>query len=223
MSRRVSILRSASPFNDQMPLSVGWSCGLATASQLHSLVSNHERAESSSSGRDRIGSLVRENYAMIWRLARRWGLSPADADDVAQQAVVVASRRLEEITPGCERAFLCRTALYLVSKARRSRRSRAEESVSDWEELASQEPTPERLLEERRARAQLDAILEELPEGLRAVFVLFELELLTQVEVADVLQIPQGTVVSRLRRARESVAASIERRVRKNQRIGASQ
>lgn len=149
---------------------------------------------------------------MIWRLARRWGLSGADADDVAQQAVVIASRRLDEIRPGTERAFLCRTTLFLASKARRSHRRRAEVAVTNWEELGARDVDPERLLQERSAREQLDAILDELGEPLRAVFVLFELELQSQLEVAEALQIPQGTVASRVRRAREVVAAAIERR-----------
>lgn len=169
----------------------------------------------------RLERVVRENYPMIWRLARRWGLSPADADDVTQQAVVVASRRLAEITPGAERAFLCRTTLFLASNLRRGERRRAEEAVENWEEIGDRSRDPEQLLEERRTRAELDAILEELPDALRATFVLFELELQTQTEVAAALQIPAGTVASRVRRAREIVSASIARRARKNQRIGA--
>lgn len=171
--------------------------------------------------RARIEVMVRDHYATIWRLARRWGLSSADADDAAQRAIIIASSRIAEVKLGCERAFLCRTALFLASKARRSCRRRAEETVENWESQCSNEPNPEQLLEHRRARAQLDGILEELPEGLRAVFVLFELELLSQAEIADTLQIPMGTVASRLRRARELVTESIGRNVRNNQRIRA--
>jgi RNA polymerase sigma-70 factor, ECF subfamily len=169
----------------------------------------------------RVERFVRDNYPLIWRLARRWGLSSADADDVAQQAVVIASRRLAEITPGAERAFLCRATLFLASKLRRGQRRRAEETVENWENVGDRRLDPERMLEQRRACAELDAVLDELPEDLRAAFVLFELELQTQLEVAEALQIPQGTVASRVRRARELVAKSIERRVRSHQRIGA--
>jgi RNA polymerase sigma-70 factor (ECF subfamily) len=168
----------------------------------------------------RLERIVRDNFATIWRLARRWGLSSADADDLAQGAVVVASRRLAEIEPGRERAFLCRTALHLAANARRSQRARPEDHVESWEDHDSALPDPEQLLQQRRARAELDAILDELPEPLRAVFVLFELELLTQIEIADALQIPQGTVASRLRKARELVAASIERSVHRSSKMG---
>jgi RNA polymerase sigma-70 factor (ECF subfamily) len=172
--------------------------------------------------RGRLERIVRDNYDIIWRLARRWGLSAADADDVAQRTIVVAGRRLQEIETGRERAFLCRTALHLANKVRGSLQRRREESVEDWEEHLGTVPDPEQLLVERRARAKLDTILDQLPEPLRAVFVLFEIELLTQIEVAEVLGIPQGTVASRLRRAREAVAAQIERCARKFQKTGVS-
>lgn len=171
----------------------------------------------------RLEQMVRDNFATVWRLARRWGLSPADADDLAQGAVVIASRRLADIEPGRERAFLCRTALHLAANARRSQRARPEDHVETWDDQSSELPDPESLLQQRRARAELDAILDSLPEPLRAVFVLFELELLTQIEIADALQIPQGTVASRLRKAREMVAASIERTVHRSKKMGARQ
>ena len=170
----------------------------------------------------RLERMVRDNFAIIWRLARRWGLSSADADDVAQRAVLIAAQRLTDIEPRRERAFLCSTTIHLASKSLRGLHVRSEQCVETWEQYASGAPDPEQLLQERRARAELDAILAELPAHFRAVFVLFELELLTQVEVADALQLPQGTVASRLRKAREMVAASIERSVHKSQKIGAS-
>jgi RNA polymerase sigma-70 factor (ECF subfamily) len=177
--------------------------------------------EEAAKARVRLEDVIRKNYAVIWRLARRWGLASADADDVAQRTIVVAGRRLHEIELGRERAFVCRTALYLATKARRSLHQRREECIESWEEHSSEAPNPEQLLEERRARAQLDTILDQLPEPLRAVFVLFELEMLTQLEVAEALGIPQGTVASRLRRAREAVATLIARNAQCAQKIGA--
>jgi RNA polymerase sigma-70 factor (ECF subfamily) len=178
-------------------------------------------AGAASDARVRLERVIRDNYAVIWRLARRWGLNSADADDVAQRTIVIAGNRLADIEPHRERAFLCRTALHLAGKVRRSHRQRGEDFTENWEQLRSGAPDPEQLLEERRARAQLDAFLEQLPESLRAVFVLFELEMLSQVEVSEALGIPQGTVASRLRRAREMMAVLIERNARSVQKIGA--
>jgi RNA polymerase sigma-70 factor (ECF subfamily) len=154
-------------------------------------------------------------------LARRWGLSSADADDVAQRTLVIAHQRLAEITEGCERAFLFRTAIFLSTKVHRTHRRRPEDSIEDWDEQMGSGPNPEQLLEQRRARAQLDGILSEMPEDLRSVFVLFEIENLSQLEIAEALEIPQGTVASRLRRARETFAALMNHRLRVMPKAGA--
>jgi RNA polymerase sigma-70 factor (ECF subfamily) len=171
-------------------------------------------------GGSRIECLVKDNFASLWRLARRWGLGCADADDVAQRALVIASQRLSEIAEGRERTFLLRTAIFLASKVRRSHRRRPEECVSDWDETMDCGPNPEQLLEQRRARVRLDALLLQLPEDLRAVFVLFELEELSQSEIAETLGIPQGTVASRLRRARKSFMMAMNRKTQDNPATG---
>lgn len=71
---------------------------------------------------------------------------------------------------------------------------------------------PEHLLEQRRARQTLDAILAAVTLDLRAAFVLFEIEGLSQPEIAEALGVPLGTVASRLRRAREEFTRVAVRR-----------
>jgi RNA polymerase sigma-70 factor (ECF subfamily) len=60
----------------------------------------------------------------------------------------------------------------------------------------------EQLLDQKRARELLDQVLETMTPDLRMVFVLYELEELSMIEISSALEIPQGTVASRLRRAR---------------------
>jgi RNA polymerase sigma-70 factor (ECF subfamily) len=50
-----------------------------------------------------------------------------------------------------------------------------------------------------------------MPSELRAVFTLYEIEEMTMIEIAQVLDLPQGTVASRLRRAREQFEARVDR------------
>jgi RNA polymerase sigma-70 factor (ECF subfamily) len=69
--------------------------------------------------------------------------------------------------------------------------------------MESPELDPEALAEKQRLRAVLQRVLNQLPMELRAVFVLYELEELTMVEIAKTLHLPPGTVASRLRRSRE--------------------
>jgi RNA polymerase sigma-70 factor (ECF subfamily) len=65
------------------------------------------------------------------------------------------------------------------------------------------EPDPESQLGREQLRRCLDRILDEMAPEHRAVFVLAELEEMTMAEISCLLSIPQGTVASRLRRARE--------------------
>jgi RNA polymerase sigma-70 factor, ECF subfamily len=159
----------------------------------------------------RVEQMVRESFHGVWRLVRRYGLSAADADDVAQRTMMIAAKRIDEIDLGRERPFLYRTALFLTSKMHRDRRRHPQQSLEDYDEPIDANYNPEKLLEQRRARARLDQILSQLPEELRAVFLLYELEALNQCEIAATLGIPQGTVASRLRRARERFAKLMAR------------
>ena len=150
----------------------------------------------------RIERLIHEHYEFVWRSARRLGVRPADLDDVVQEVFVVAARRLDDITH--ELGFLFRACMGAASHARRSVQRRRE--VVDDERLEHEidrRANPEQDAETAEARAQLQAILEDMPEDLRVVFVLFELEQFTMSEIAETLKLPAGTVASRLRRARE--------------------
>ena len=65
-----------------------------------------------------------------------------------------------------------------------------------------------------------DLVLESIPFEQRTVFVLFEIEGLPTAEIADLLQIPLGTVASRLRRGRELFTEAINRLEAKLIRVG---
>jgi len=147
--------------------------------------------------------MVANHHRLVWRSLRRFGVSESDADDASQQVFLVAHRRLADIAPRSERSFLLQTALRVASDFRRSRERRREEDGQDLPALADTAASAEELLDRRRARAILDRVLAAMPMDLRTVFVLFEIEELTMAEIATVIEIPAGTVASRLRRARE--------------------
>jgi RNA polymerase sigma-70 factor (ECF subfamily) len=155
---------------------------------------------------DEASRFARRYFDFVWRVLRRLGLSTADADDAAQQVMLIATTRLADIEPGRERAFLFRTATFVASRERRTRRRRPEDSVADLDDREGSGGDPETLLAARRARERLDAVLRQMPQDLRAAFVLFEIEGLSKEEVAHALEIPPGTAASRLRRAREDFA-----------------
>ncbi|MEO8178808.1 MAG: sigma-70 family RNA polymerase sigma factor [Deltaproteobacteria bacterium] len=161
-----------------------------------------------------VRGLFERYHPSIWRLLRRLGVPLAQLDDAAQEVFWVAARKLEQIEPGKQHAFLYGVALRIAASELRRRASappRAE--LEELERLADGSPTPEEQLEESRARALLDLVLDRLPLELRTVLVLFELEGLDVRSIAEIEGIPVGTVGSRLRRAREEFSA-IAKRVR---------
>ena len=159
----------------------------------------------------RITDIVRANHDFIWRLLRRLGVPESVVDDAVQQVFCIATRRVDDIAAGSERSFLFGSALRVASDGRRSAAQRERPSALLADEVDPR-PSPEELADTRRKRAVLDEILDQMPIELRTVLVLFELEQMTKSEVAELLGVPVGTAVSRLRRAREEFKAAVQRR-----------
>lgn len=155
-----------------------------------------------------IEDLVRLHGAFVWRSVRRLGVEVGEVDDVTQQVFLRARERLDEIVDGGERGFLFRLALGLASNERRAHRRRREQGGFDPEHVSAAAHGAERRLEDRQL---LETLLEPLALDLRAVLVLAEVEEMSAPEIANVLDVPVGTVASRLRRAREEVQASLRR------------
>jgi RNA polymerase sigma-70 factor, ECF subfamily len=159
---------------------------------------------------DRLAALLGEHFRMVWRALRRLGVSPAGVDDAAQEVFIIASNKLQQIEAGQERRFLYGVALRVAANARRARAARPEsadpELIDGARALA---PSPEALLDRKRARELLDAVLDTLPDELRTAFVLIELEGCTGPELAELLDVPLGTAASRLRRAREAFRQAV--------------
>ena len=156
-------------------------------------------------------ALFEAHYASIFRLLKRFGVPTAQLDDAAQEVFWVAARRLADIEPLREHAFLYGVALRVASNILRRQRSLATSHDESLLELSDEAPSPEQLLEQRQARALLDVALARLPLELRTVFVLFELEGLAVRDIAELEEIPLGTASSRLRRAREEFSAICKR------------
>lgn len=149
----------------------------------------------------RLARMFTEHYQLVFRVVRRMGVPADAADDAAQQVFLVALERLGDIRPESERSFLYGTA---VRVARSERRKLIREPATDTADLLSGTlPTADALADEKRAREVLDEVLERLGDDLRTVLVLHEFESLTMREIATIIDVPPGTVASRLRRARE--------------------
>jgi RNA polymerase sigma-70 factor, ECF subfamily len=158
--------------------------------------------------RARLEQMFRAHHELVWRTLRRMGLAPEAAADATQQAFLIAAERLSDIRAGSERAFLFGTALRLAKTAFRTMRRFQLEDDMD----ARPDPglRAEQLTDLQRAREIADRVLSRLEPDLLSVFVLFELEGMSSPEIAKLIDIPVGTVASRLRRARESFRAEVK-------------
>jgi len=153
----------------------------------------------------RIRGLVEEHIELVTRTLRNAGVPPADLDDEVQRTFIIAVRRLDDVQPGAERAFLCQVALNLAWHARRSFARRREIPSDQLPEPVETRATPEELFDRMQIRQHLDGIVDRMDESLRAVFKLFVIDEMNLGEIAQLLRIPRGTVASRLRRAREQL------------------
>jgi RNA polymerase sigma-70 factor, ECF subfamily len=149
----------------------------------------------------------------LWRVVARLGVPRHSIDDIVQEAFIIASRRQADIGDGQERSFLIATAIRLCSNYRQRAHVRHEVSRGDgFEHDASPTPDAEQLLIEKRSRILLDHLLTQMTDTHRTLFVLYELEGFSVPEIANLLDLPVGTVSSRVWRARakfSELAASL--------------
>jgi RNA polymerase sigma-70 factor (ECF subfamily) len=169
------------------------------------------RLQAPVAGADRLRAMFDAELAFVWRSLRRLGVPPSATDDAAQDVFLVASRKLADIEVGRERSFLFATALRIAANARRAYARRDARHDDGLEHVVDPKPGPEALANRARARELLDRVLAMLELDLRAVFVLHELEEMSMAEIAVTLEVPPGTVASRLRRAREAFRAEVAR------------
>jgi RNA polymerase sigma-70 factor, ECF subfamily len=155
----------------------------------------------------RLDAMFREHHETVWRTLRRSGLDAQAAADAGQQAFVVAIERLDRIRHGSERAFLIGSALRIASNNyRKARRLQFEEDM-DLHVAQRSDGASDKLSD----LELVDAALARMDPDLVEVFILFELEGFSSPEIAEALDVPLGTVASRLRRAREGFREAARR------------
>lgn len=162
-----------------------------------------EGGQSQPAHSSRLSGLVHEHLDFVWRSLRRFGVREADVDDATQRVFLVANEKLARIEDGREKAFLIGTAARIAAHVRRAYKRRDAAEVRFSAAPPPSVPDPEELTQRREDRELLDRVLDRMPEELRAVFVLFELEELSVDEIARLLTLPRGTAATRLRRSRE--------------------
>ncbi len=145
--------------------------------------------------------------------ARGMTRSAADAEDLVQETYLKAYRSRRAFTAGTNaKAWLTRimTNLY-IDRYRRARRGPEEVDVAEVDELAvyrqlaNEVGTPEAELLANLPDEEVRAALAALPDGYREVVVLADIDGMSYREIAEQLEVPLGTVMSRLHRARRAL------------------
>ena len=148
------------------------------------------------------GKLLEQKRARLYRLAYAWCHNAALADDLVQETLAKALQKAGQLRdPAAQDAWL----FSIMANCYRDhfRRGREMDDVDEMELSHDVSPESESLRGEVVDRVR--AAIARLPEGQRQVLTLVDLEGFSYVEVAQILQIPSGTVMSRLCRARAAL------------------
>jgi RNA polymerase sigma-70 factor (ECF subfamily) len=157
-------------------------------------------------------ALVRPHIDSIRRFARSFCKNAADADDLAQEALLKAYRSFSTFD---ERSALS-TWLYTIAKHqfldyRRSKLFHWRKREGELDETAqSRDASPECLTHEHQQGQLLWSLIGRIDEKFRTPLVLAEIEGLDYEAIAQVEQIPLGTVRSRISRAKEQLRSLLE-------------
>lgn len=147
------------------------------------------------------GEIVRRYQGQLVRLCRRY-VGTSDAEDVAQEAFVRAFLHVRDFDRERPLApWLLTIARRLCLDRLRQRKVRPSAPDGMAEELADP-PTAEQEAAAHQSLRRLAAALAKLPEGQREAVVLFHVEELPYREIAEVLDVPLGTVMTWLHRGR---------------------
>jgi len=142
----------------------------------------------------------------LYRLAYSWTHDPALADELTQEALAKGLKNLAQVR---DPSTVDRWLFGILANCWRDhfRRTRPMENIDDFVQL--DEATPEHRLEQQRLKLSIQGAIAELPTAQRQIVTLVDLEGLRYTEVSDILQIPMGTVMSRLCRARKALAEKL--------------
>src|SRR5512144_786062 len=156
-------------------------------------------------------------FGAAYRLTR----NARDAEDLVQDALLRAYRFWDsfEQDSNCKAWLLRIVTNTFINEYQRKKRSRevldaasAEQDATDGVLMhteASDRQSPERMLVERSVSDDVQRALESLPDDFRTAVVLCDVQGLSYKEIADIMQTPVGTVMSRLFRGRKLLASAL--------------
>lgn len=157
-------------------------------------------------------------YSLIWRMVK----NEEDARDLTQETFVKAFSALHQFDPDRTFSFWINRIATNVSidflRKRRPSTVGIREEYAEYAEgeqaviLADRGPLPDRQLEILRSRERMERLVDRLPDHYRIVLVLRHAQQRSQEEIAELLDVPLGTVKARLSRAHGLLRNMIRRK-----------
>jgi len=156
-------------------------------------------------------------YGAAYRLTR----NPRDAEDLVQEALLRAYRFWDSYQQdsNCKAWLLRIVTNTFINEYQRKKRSRevldaatAEQAATDGvlvQASATDKQSPERVLVERSVSDDVQRALEQLPDDFRTAVILCDMQGLAYKEIAEIMECPVGTVMSRLFRGRKLLAQAL--------------
>jgi RNA polymerase sigma factor (sigma-70 family) len=160
-------------------------------------------------GLDAFSRELTELLPRLRRFARALARDWADADDLVQRAVELALRRQAQFRPGTRLDSWMLTIMknaWIDETRFRARRLRWARPSEEGERVADPSHSS---LEGRRRTSEIEAAVRALPQDQRLAVALVLVEGLSYAEAAQVLEVPVGTLTSRLVRGRAALAAQL--------------
>ena len=154
-----------------------------------------------------VAALFTRHQKRLYNLAYRTLNHAEDAADATQEALLKISRGLARFRGQSKvSTWMTRIALHEACNIGRGRARRSRTAVEDPAAAdrrpQGREPAPEQRMADAEAEAAVAAALAEVPEAFRSALVLRDVEKLDYAAIADVLDVPVGTVRSRIFRGR---------------------
>lgn len=164
---------------------------------------------------------VLEHIDMLFAVAMRLTRNSADAEDLTQNTIVKALRFHDKFREGTYIKAWLLTILRntFINEYRRKTRRPAEVELSGFESAPDTSPDPDVFFEPRRGNQEdlLELVddpvrkaIEALPDDFRNAVIMADLEDMSYKEIADIMQCPLGTVMSRLYRGRKLLREALE-------------
>jgi len=152
-------------------------------------------------------------FGFVWRYAANHRVPPAALDDVVQEVFVVVHGRLASFEGRSSiRTWIAGIAHNVVRAYLRKPGNRAAgERIDDEDRLRADGIGPAEALERKAALELLDEMLDKMTELQREVFILYEIEQLSGVEIAEILGVNENTLRTRLLAARKVFNAGVAR------------